>query len=240
MLNYKGNLWVQKNYVLGNKTQYPLFLGTVAGTLLLYLYCDFVLLQKYCEIPNLSKVIVTFQILSIYSMFRVNMTEPGVQMQTISDDKYFDGKLCEKCKAIKIDRCYHCKFCDHCVNDFEAHCFLMATCIGRRNIKYLLGLVTFTGIALYLLLLILIYKLFVSDCKKELTFIILNIVSLVLTLVHLNPFIYTTWRNASQNWTKKEMNRTKFNGSFSYIYNNYKQFFTRFYDSQLYASFMQN
>ncbi|CAK55709.1 unnamed protein product (macronuclear) [Paramecium tetraurelia] len=158
MLNYQGNLWVRKNYVLGNRTQYPLFLGTVAGTLLLYLYCDFVLLQKYCEIPNLSKVIVTFQILSIYSMFKVNMTEPGVQMQTIQDDKYFDGKLCEKCKAIKIDRCYHCKFCDHCVNDFEAHCFLMATCIGRRNIKYLLGLVTFTGIALYLLLLILIYK----------------------------------------------------------------------------------
>ncbi|CAK90628.1 unnamed protein product (macronuclear) [Paramecium tetraurelia] len=150
MLNYKGNLWVRKNYVLGNRAQYPLFLGTVAGTLLLYLYCDFVLLQKYCEIPNLSKVIVTFQILSIYSMFRVNMTEPGVQMQTISDDKYFEGKLCEKCRAIKIDRCYHCKFCDHCVNDFEAHC--------RRNIKYMLGLVTFTGIALYLLLLILIYK----------------------------------------------------------------------------------
>jgi fumarate reductase subunit C len=80
----------------------------------------------------------------------------------------------------------------------------MATCIGRRNIKYLLGLVTFTGMALYLLLLILIFKcmyhsnlVFKSDYTRELTFIILNIVSLILTLVHLNPFIYTTWRNAS-------------------------------------------
>lgn len=66
--------------------------------------------------------------------------------------------MCEKCNVIKTERCYHCKFCDHCVNDFEAHCFLMATCIGRRNIRYMLSLVTFTGIALYLLLVILIYK----------------------------------------------------------------------------------
>lgn len=65
---------------------------------------------------------------------------------------------CDKCHIYQPLKCYHCKYCENCVLEFESHCFLMATCIGKRNIKHLLGLVTATGVALYLLLGTLTYR----------------------------------------------------------------------------------
>ncbi|XP_064608537.1 palmitoyltransferase ZDHHC20-B-like isoform X2 [Liolophura sinensis] len=54
-------------------------------------------------------------------------------------------RYCEKCKAIKPDRCHHCSMCSTCVLKMDHHCPWVNNCVGFTNYKFF---VQFLGYAL--------------------------------------------------------------------------------------------
>lgn len=54
-------------------------------------------------------------------------------------------RWCSKCGAPKPDRCHHCRTCGRCVVRMDHHCpWLMDTCIGFRNYKPFVLLLTYS------------------------------------------------------------------------------------------------
>ncbi|KAE8605198.1 hypothetical protein XENTR_v10015019 [Xenopus tropicalis] len=45
---------------------------------------------------------------------------------------------CEKCQALKPDRCHHCPICDICVLKLDHHCVFLNNCVGFSNYKFFL------------------------------------------------------------------------------------------------------
>ena len=45
--------------------------------------------------------------------------------------------VCKKCSAIRTNpTIHHCSRCDACIDMMDHHCFFIASCIGKKNIKY--------------------------------------------------------------------------------------------------------
>ena len=44
-------------------------------------------------------------------------------------------KFCKVCRIYRPPRTTHCKCCDRCVSQFDHHCTLLGTCIGRCNYR---------------------------------------------------------------------------------------------------------
>jgi hypothetical protein len=47
----------------------------------------------------------------------------------------FQERYCKTCHIIRPPKTSHCSFCDHCVMNFDHHCFFVGNCIGERNEK---------------------------------------------------------------------------------------------------------
>ena len=66
----------------------------------------------------------------------------------------FQERYCKTCNVIRPPRTSHCSFCDHCVMNFDHHCFFVGNCIGERNQKnFYLFLMLGTILAIFLLIL---------------------------------------------------------------------------------------
>lgn len=44
-------------------------------------------------------------------------------------------KFCKTCRIYRPPRTTHCRVCDRCVSQFDHHCALLGTCIGRNNYR---------------------------------------------------------------------------------------------------------
>ncbi|CAD8151788.1 unnamed protein product [Paramecium pentaurelia] len=62
------------------------------------------------------------------------ITESQNQMeQNIELPSIYKVRYCSTCKIMRPSKASHCKFCDHCVDGFDHHCFWVGNCIGIRN-----------------------------------------------------------------------------------------------------------
>ncbi|CAK67528.1 unnamed protein product (macronuclear) [Paramecium tetraurelia] len=57
-----------------------------------------------------------------------NQIELNLEVPSIYKVRY-----CSTCKIMRPSKASHCKFCNHCVEGFDHHCFWVGTCIGIRN-----------------------------------------------------------------------------------------------------------
>jgi hypothetical protein len=56
--------------------------------------------------------------------------------------------ICSTCLIEKPSRSKHCSTCGYCVHRFDHHCPFVGTCVGRDNIGYFMGFVTFCSLAI--------------------------------------------------------------------------------------------
>lgn len=47
----------------------------------------------------------------------------------------YKKRFCKTCYIFRPPLSSHCRHCDQCVTNFDHHCFLVNTCIGRRNMR---------------------------------------------------------------------------------------------------------
>ena len=54
--------------------------------------------------------------------------------------------MCKTCNILRPPRSFHCRDCNVCVEVHDHHCPWMGTCVGKRNIRYFVLFLNFTGI----------------------------------------------------------------------------------------------
>lgn len=65
---------------------------------------------------------------------------------------YQKVKFCKTCRIYRPPRTTHCKVCDRCVSQFDHHCTLLGTCVGRNNYRaYFFFLLSGTTLAFSLI-----------------------------------------------------------------------------------------
>eukprot|EP00754_Rhynchopus_humris_P043370 Rhum_TRINITY_DN3177_c0_g1::Rhum_TRINITY_DN3177_c0_g1_i1::g.9875::m.9875/K16675/ZDHHC9_14_18; palmitoyltransferase ZDHHC9/14/18 len=93
--------------------------------------------------------------LGIAALFASHCTEPGILEKQPAREpqpsKYelingtqVEIKWCKTCHLYRRPRASHCARCDVCVDQFDHHCHITGTCVGRRNVRPFLLFVIFT------------------------------------------------------------------------------------------------
>eukprot|EP01016_Furgasonia_blochmanni_P050482 TRINITY_DN7809_c0_g1_i4.p1 TRINITY_DN7809_c0_g1~~TRINITY_DN7809_c0_g1_i4.p1 ORF type:complete len:301 (-),score=19.94 TRINITY_DN7809_c0_g1_i4:1048-1950(-) len=91
--------------------------------------------------------------LSIYYIFMLALTEPGVSPPAFGDHRgitdthtdLYKGRLyplkyCPACMIYRPLRTHHCRECDLCIMELDHHCPWISNCIGKRNRRMFLQL----------------------------------------------------------------------------------------------------
>ena len=82
-------------------------------------------------------------------------------LETSSVASIYKRRFCKACFIWRPPLASHCRHCDQCVTHFDHHCFLVNTCIGRRNMR---NFVIFTNsIFMMCLLYVISYLTVISD-----------------------------------------------------------------------------
>lgn len=75
-------------------------------------------------------------------------------------------KYCSVCSIYRPPRTVHCKCCNRCVSQFDHHCTLLGTCIGRNNYRSFF-LFLFSGSILTLQIMVYSLRIFLQFDKAE-------------------------------------------------------------------------
>lgn len=57
-------------------------------------------------------------------------------LQPTSTKTYCLWWLCSKCQVRSPPRCHHCGLCNKCILKRDHHCYVVATCVGYRNLRH--------------------------------------------------------------------------------------------------------
>lgn len=104
--------------------------------------------------------------------------------EIIIDGKKTFLKYCGTCQTFRPPRASHCSYCDNCIEQFDHHCPWIANCIGKRNYRYFVLLITSTSFVGIGIIITLMLNLYYTSKSKYLN-------SLMLVLFTLPTFLVT-------------------------------------------------
>lgn len=85
-------------------------------------------------------------------------------------NSYEKIKFCKTCRIYRPPRTTHCKVCERCVSQFDHHCTLLGTCIGRNNYRaFFLFLLSGTMLALSMIVFSFRLYLHFNSAESEMT-----------------------------------------------------------------------
>lgn len=108
-------------------------------------------------------------------------------------------KFCKTCRIYRPPRTTHCKICDRCVSQFDHHCTLLGTCVGRNNYRaYFFFLLFGTALAISLIVfsIRILYQFNASEIEMDLISwsIVATIIVINLFNLSVNSF-WLVWRD---------------------------------------------
>ena len=77
-------------------------------------------------------------------------------------------KVCKACLIIQPLKSHHCGKCDNCIENYEFHCKLSGSCVGKRNFKNLFFFIFFSLVVCIIIFVLLVNEIVVKiEIKKK-------------------------------------------------------------------------
>ncbi|KAG5492676.1 hypothetical protein JKF63_01255 [Porcisia hertigi] len=65
--------------------------------------------------------------------------QPAQPTTVVVEGRSVQCKLCTTCHIIRPPQSSHCRFCDVCVEEFDHHCVVLGSCVGKRTFRFFGG-----------------------------------------------------------------------------------------------------
>ncbi|KAG5492132.1 hypothetical protein GH5_01037 [Leishmania sp. Ghana 2012 LV757] len=144
--------------------------------------------------------------------------QPTQPMTVAVGGKSVVCKVCTTCHIIRPPRSTHCRVCDVCVEEFDHHCGILGSCVGKRTFRFFGGFFIFTSfLTLYILIrcFIIIASTDFTSASEQPNLIwvaascILCIVAAIMGAILVMPFAGRYIMLSATNSTLKETSRTQ-------------------------------
>lgn len=72
--------------------------------------------------------------------------QPTGPATVMVDGQPVECRVCTTCHIIRPPRSTHCRSCDVCVEEFDHHCGILGSCVGKRNFRFFGGFFIVTSL----------------------------------------------------------------------------------------------
>ena len=86
-----------------------------------------------------------FKLLTQNDIYAMDQENKSILTEKLKSD-YQELSYCNTCEILRPPRSFHCSICGFCVEEHDHHCPWMGTCIGRRNTRYFVLFLFYTGL----------------------------------------------------------------------------------------------
>jgi palmitoyltransferase len=125
-----------------NKSKTLVPAGLLAASLLGMIWCLVLMHYSLFTTAVMIMGLVGFE----YSYYVIMYVDPGFitpsegffkrVLDTVATGADPPAEYCRSCKIIKPSRSKHCRDCNACVDRFDHHCYWIANCVGKKNVRH--------------------------------------------------------------------------------------------------------
>ena len=97
------------------------------------------------KIRHTELISTNWKIYGVKIRFGKSITENNIDSPICSTENFDSIAMCDICSVVKRPDIVHCETCHSCVEGFDHHYTILATCLGIQNIKYFVQTIAYAG-----------------------------------------------------------------------------------------------